>query len=888
MDERDSLGPRTVACLAMAAVYLLTGLASVPLSIPPGYVAPIWLPTGAALAAVLGYGPRLWPGIWLGSWALSSLILTRALDQPVSPTLLGAGALLACALTLQALLGLVLVRWLWPDGLRGGEGVAASTLARLLLAGVLCGLAGALLGVAALVVTGSMPPHEAPVLVVSWTFRDLAGILLVTPLALAWRYRLLGSTARWARGLLLPVTVAFLAVVVAYDYARDQLTSERELIFERQAEELGRSLVDGFEVANTAVISLRGLYAASKWVSPVEFETFARPILEQHSEIRALAWLPAGVDPPRFGQLARQRDAVMVPGIPEAVPGLAGAQVRSLASGRPAASGRLDVSPERGDELLLIVQAVRSDASHGTSGPDHSGHVVAVVEMPDVVGAAFRAFEARGLGYRLVDPELPAPDPDHVIDARTDLPRQASVRLWEASVPVADRSFRLEVYPTHLYEAGVSFWGPSAVLVLGSLLTGLMQLVLLAVGGHARRVEALVAERTLELRRAKEEADEANRVKSLFLANMSHEIRTPLTSIIGFADLLREPGHPEQERSEWTVTIQQNAHHLLELLNDVLDLSKIEAGGMQVEKIATPVWVVVEEVMALMSGRAQVKGLECEAACIGSLPEQISTDPMRLKQILVNLVGNAIKFTASGRVMLLVRLGRDPAGAPQLIFDVADSGIGITSDQLTGLFEAFSQADVSTTRRFGGTGLGLRISRNLATLLGGDLEVESRVGEGSVFRLRIPAGDLSGVALLEPGRESSPGGTSADADLPDDLDCDVLLVEDHPANQRLISHLLEKAGARVEIAENGRVALRRVARAETPPDLVLMDLMMPDIDGLTATRVLRARGYTGPIVALSADTAPHTRESCAAAGCSAYLTKPVDRRELLEMVRRLT
>ena len=310
----------------------------------------------------------------------------------------------------------------------------------------------------------------------------------------------------------------------------------------------------------------------------------------------------------------------------------------------------------------------------------------------------------------------------------------------------------------------------------------------------------LLQRHAAQLEAARRESQDASRVKSEFLANMSHEIRTPMTAVIGYADLLLDPSLDASERINHVQTIRRNGEHLMALVDDILDVSKIEAGKMTVERIATSPNRVIFDVVSLMRVRAVEKRLRFDVDFITGIPETIASDPVRLKQIVVNLVGNAIKFTEKGGVRLRVRCDAHASEAPKLVVEVADTGIGMTDDQIQTLFAPFSQADASTTRRFGGSGLGLAISKRLAELLGGDVTVESSSGSGSVFRLTLPTGPLEGVPMVEHL------GEAVAADAPQRVSsrvpslppsCRVLLAEDGYDNQVLISSFLVKAGATV-------------------------------------------------------------------------------------------
>jgi signal transduction histidine kinase/ActR/RegA family two-component response regulator len=403
-------------------------------------------------------------------------------------------------------------------------------------------------------------------------------------------------------------------------------------------------------------------------------------------------------------------------------------------------------------------------------------------------------------------------------------------------------------------------------------------------------IERTVEQRTEELRRAKEAAEAANRAKSDFLANMSHEIRTPMTAILGFTEALAEQDLPAAEKLDALRTVQRNGEHLLGIINDILDISKIEAGKLDVERLHCALPQLLAEVESLMRIRASAKGIGLLFELDGQVPEVIETDPVRLRQILINLIGNAIKFTERGEVRVVAR--RRSGDPPAIEFEVIDTGVGIPRDQLGHLFQPFTQADESMTRRHGGTGLGLCISKRLALLLGGDITVQSELGRGSRFTAWVASGATEGVAMLQSmhGLRESASGTPAEPDPLVLLSVRVLLAEDGIDNQRLIVRVLRNAGAEVTVVDNGADAVDaalRAAQDATPFDVILMDMQMPGTDGYTAARTLRRAGYDRPIIALTAHAMSGDRERCLAAGCDEYATKPLDRRALLRLIRRL-
>ena len=413
--------------------------------------------------------------------------------------------------------------------------------------------------------------------------------------------------------------------------------------------------------------------------------------------------------------------------------------------------------------------------------------------------------------------------------------------------------------------------------------------------GKVRGYFAIRADIT-SLKEAQAQAESASLSKSEFLANMSHEIRTPMTAILGYADILAEHGHDglsSEDAIACIDTIKKNGEHLISIINDILDISKIEAEKMTAERIEVSPVQIVQDVVELMKVKSKAKGLSLDVRFPQSIPKTISTDPTRLRQILVNLVGNAIKFTEVGGVTISVRL--DDLVAERMVFDIIDTGIGLTEEQVARLFRPFEQADTSMTRKFGGTGLGLRISKRLAEILGGDISVACSVGGGCVFSASVATGCLNGIDMTPKGSIEHSTRMTEKVEQPQETNPSlagvrIMVVEDGPDNQRLISFHLRKAGALVEVVENGKLAVERLSDDGTVDGplsksidfkIILMDMQMPEMDGYTATRILREKGFRLPILALTAHAMDIDQDKCAAAGCDLRLTKPIAKGELI-------
>ncbi len=418
---------------------------------------------------------------------------------------------------------------------------------------------------------------------------------------------------------------------------------------------------------------------------------------------------------------------------------------------------------------------------------------------------------------------------------------------------------------------------------------------------HRDHLEEIVNERTAELKTTNrqleltaekaglmaKQADHANKAKSEFLANMSHEIRTPMNAIIGFSELLAEEDLTEQQQS-FLSTVLTSGKSLLQLINDILDFSKIEAGRLETEIIECKTEEFFGDMNSFLRPLAMEKGLKFDILQCDDLPVVFHTDPVRVRQCLVNLVSNAIKFTTNGHVY--VNISTERTEDDNFIrFDVEDTGIGIPEEKQRTIFDAFTQADGSTTRQFGGTGLGLTITKQLTQLLGGSISLKSTPGKGSTFTILLPTGveldetpsmntyDIIEDIIESPQDEVRKTETHHEA-------LNILVAEDAPANQALIRILLERLGHKVRVVENGVKAIEAMQAEDF--DLILMDMMMPEMNGYDATKKLRQNGCSLPIIALTANAMKGDDQKCQEAGCNEYISKPIDRNRLMEILEK--
>lgn len=465
--------------------------------------------------------------------------------------------------------------------------------------------------------------------------------------------------------------------------------------------------------------------------------------------------------------------------------------------------------------------------------------------------------------------------------AKIFTPEDREAGIPERELTTATREGRADDTRWHMRKDGSFFWAQGVTTALFDEKGDLSSFAkVLRDFTEYKRAEEALKKSERDALEARKSAEAANRSKSIFLANISHEIRNPLSAIMGFSELMLQPDLPEEERLDYIDTIIRNGNALSTLIDDVLDLSKIEAGEIKLERLSVSLNKLVSDVMSSLHVKAKEKNLQLRfEAPAPDVPQIIETDPTRLRQILLNIVGNAIKFTPQGgTVSVRATFEEASSDSPsRLSFFIKDSGKGMSVSEQTAIFKPFSQGDPSTTRRFGGTGLGLVLSRKLARALGGDVVLlESEEGRGSTFKVAIDPGKFhrSHDKLVSYHDQRAHAGDSDRG-----IRGKILLAEDTYDNQVLLKKILEKNGLAVEIVGNGAEAVDKAENGAF--DVVLMDVQMPILDGNDAIETLRSRGYKGPIIALTAHAMTEEREKSLKAGANDHLTKPINQKKLL-------
>ncbi|WP_250657221.1 CHASE domain-containing protein [Alkalimarinus coralli] len=914
--------PPLFKTLIVALAYWVAGVAGSFFSIPPGFASAVWPAAGIALASafLLGVTPAV-TGTYIGSFCVNTLNIIfsgqeLSLNSLILPLIMASGA------AIQLLVGYLILNRFISFPLRFIN--QQETLTFLIIAGPVTCLISATLAVVAFITTDTVPISKIPFTWFTWWVGDTIGTLFFAPLTIiAFSSQKLFNNSRRFQ-VVLPSLIIFIIVSAFFEGSRDDQHKRQQQELEDKASQFTQTIDKQALLIRNKLLALTAIYRGSKFVDRQEFTTFSKILLENDDSIQALEWVPIihadervnyeylarSEGYPHFeftelspsGELtkAASREYYCPVYYVEPYEGnekALGFDVCSNSGRKSVLNQARDTGKQVASPPINLVQEVMHHPGFIVVSPlyEHSGfgvpatlkdrrdrvsgYVLGVYSTEKVVKQALEFAQSNHIELTIID----ITETDNPINILTTISDSSNHLSNVFDVKVADRVWQVSFYPNKLYYLLAKDWTSWSVLTGGIVLAILLQAFILLITGFNEAKQDEIERKTRALDKARKEAEDANQAKSDFLANMSHEFRTPLNAIIGLNDIILKTELTSRQR-DYLSKAKSASHTLLNLINDTLDYSKIEAGQMELENTIFDLNELLTKIETLFQHTAHDKNIRFKVSGPQDFSTRLIGDPLRLEQVLLNLCSNALKFTERGSVSVTVSTRQITETSVSLLFSISDTGIGISAEHQKHLFSSFKQADTSTTRKYGGTGLGLTISKRLIELMGGSITLQSKEGEGSTFSFAVSFRPSTDVIDRQPEHSLAPENDDAPM-----AGLRILVVEDNLVNQLIAEEVLKSYGAEVVLADNGRIGLEKL-QSDGDFSAILMDIQMPEMDGYEATERIRANPSFEhiPIIAMTANALNSDRVRCIEAGMNDHLPKPFEPEDVANAIIKWT
>lgn len=861
-----------IQVILLACTYYITGKLGLLLALSPGYASLVWPPVGLSIAGLLLFGLNRWPGVLLGAFFVNLKNLNSLTDWAT-----------ACGVSIGNTLGILIAVYFikkllaFPKSFYSEKDI----LIFLAIAGPTGAIVSSTIGIGTLYSFQLLNQSNLALNWLYWFIGDSTGGIIFAPLALIFSIQSRPYWLKSASKVLLPLFIFFGLIVASLQYV---LSVEKEKFIAdfTYKSQIAFGILDRNVVGYAARLEiLRGYFETSETVTENEFNLFAETLLSQRDEIKVYAWMPAFASSHLIKYIAPESlQTKPIENFLNSNPQIRELTEKSIKQQTSLFSDKINLEPlGLEDSGILLI----------TYSKKHSGVLIQIVSLSEALTKYLQDFTNRP-GYHVFVEIMSNESPKNVkvpVD-RKGLPFQQRADLtWSSNLVVGDHLWRVTFSQDPAIGDGTPY--STAPLLVGLLVfTFLTCALVIVIFTRVVSIEEMVREKTRDLQDLNGKLQKASATKSDFLANMSHEIRTPLNVLIGMADLLDDSNLTAEQRHYIDIS-RKAGDNLLNIINDILDISKIEAGLITLEKTKVNIAELVHDTAEMFSVNCREKRLSFKIEISPELHDTYLGDPTRIRQILANLISNAIKFTMQGGVKIRVTPNKDSARPGNILFEIIDTGIGIPADKIPNLFQPFTQADSTITRKFGGTGLGLSISKRLTEMMNGKISVQSDVHRGSTFSFTLNLPVFTKTQEIPVAATSANGETTPLAT--NDKKLKILIVDDTDDNRTLIKEFLKKTPHIIFEANNGEKAIQFVK--DNHPDLVLMDMQMPVMDGFTATRKIRQwenDTHQTPIQiwALTAYALTTEINKSMEAGCNLHLIKPIRRQELVARIRELT